>query len=88
MQPDITPAAPSPIPPVRSRTPVAFASNPWPRSAGMTGRHRLDQPVAISGIRNLMIFAENHALIERLEPTSEEQLGWRSWAQEHGLIAK
>ncbi len=36
---------------------------------------------------NLMIFAENHALSERLEPVSEEEIEWREWAQENGFIS-
>ncbi len=35
---------------------------------------------------NLMIFTENHALKERLEPIAEEQVEWKAWAQAHGLI--
>ena len=35
---------------------------------------------------NLMIFADNHALSERLEPIDEAQVEWRAWAQAHGLI--
>ena len=35
---------------------------------------------------NLMIFTENHALTERLEPIGEEQVEWKTWAQAHGLI--
>ena len=35
---------------------------------------------------NLMIFTENHALKDRLEPSGEEQVEWKAWAQAHGLI--
>ena len=35
---------------------------------------------------NLMIFTENHALKERLEPIAEEQVEWKAWAQAHGVI--
>ena len=36
---------------------------------------------------NLMIFTENHALAERLEPVAEEEIEWREWAREYGLLA-
>ena len=36
---------------------------------------------------NLMIFADNHALTERLEPVSDETIEWREWAQENGVIS-
>ena len=43
-------------------------------------------PSARWDCENLMIFTENHALSERLEPISEEEIEWRDWAQENGLI--
>jgi hypothetical protein len=36
---------------------------------------------------NLMIFTENHALTERLEPLSDDQIEWRSWAKDHGVLS-
>ncbi len=36
---------------------------------------------------NLMIFADNHALIEKLEAVDEELVEWREWAQAHGMLA-
>lgn len=44
-------------------------------------------PSARWGCDNLMIFTDNHALAERLEPISEEEIEWKQWAQENGLIA-
>jgi RES domain len=35
---------------------------------------------------NLMVFMENHALTEQLEPNGEEQVEWRSWAEQHGIL--
>lgn len=35
---------------------------------------------------NLMIFGENHALTEKLEPLAEETIDWRAWAQANGTI--
>ncbi len=35
---------------------------------------------------NLMVFSDNHALEERLEPIASEKVEWRSWARERGLI--
>ena len=35
---------------------------------------------------NLMIFTDNHALSERLDPVAHEEIEWRDWAQENGLI--
>jgi len=35
---------------------------------------------------NLMIFTDNHALTERLEPLSDEQVEWRSWATIHAIL--
>ena len=43
-------------------------------------------PSARWDCENLMIFTEIHALSERLEPISEEEIEWRDWAQENGLI--
>jgi len=40
------------VPTAASRTLDAFVSSRWPRSAGIAGRHRLDQPVAITGMRS------------------------------------
>ena len=37
---------------------------------------------------NLMIFADNHALTEKLEAVSEELVEWREWAQAHGILAE
>ena len=36
---------------------------------------------------NLMIFAENQALGEKLEPLGAEEVEWRSWAEGDGLLA-
>lgn len=35
---------------------------------------------------NLMIFTENHALTERLEPLSDEQIEWQAWARKLGIL--
>ena len=34
---------------------------------------------------NLMIFGDNHALAETLEPIGAETVEWREWAQVHGI---
>jgi hypothetical protein len=33
-----------------------------------------------------MIFSNNHALTERLEPLDAVEVEWRGWARRHGLI--
>lgn len=35
---------------------------------------------------NLMIFTENHAINERLEPLGSETVEWQNWARTHGSI--
>lgn len=35
---------------------------------------------------NLMIFSDNHKMTERLEALGAEEIEWRRWAHEHGLI--
>jgi RES domain-containing protein len=35
---------------------------------------------------NLVVFADNHELHERLDPVASEQIEWREWAREHGLL--
>ncbi len=35
---------------------------------------------------NLMIFTTNHALTERLEVISSEEIEWHSWAQAHNFL--
>ena len=35
---------------------------------------------------NLMIFSDNQALSERLEPIADEEIEWRAWAQENDFI--
>lgn len=35
---------------------------------------------------NLMIFGDNHALTERLEPVSTEEVEWRSWALQNNFL--
>ena len=36
---------------------------------------------------NLMIFGDNHALAETLEPIGSERVEWQEWAQTHGILA-
>ena len=43
-------------------------------------------PSARWSCENLMIFGENHALTERLDPLSEEEVDWRAWARDKGVI--
>lgn len=52
------------------------------------GLDGLIAPSARWSCDNLMIFGDNHALTERLKPITEEEIEWRAWAQEHGLIPK
>jgi hypothetical protein len=33
-----------------------------------------------------MIFTENHALGEKLDPVDSELIEWRGWAEAHGII--
>lgn len=40
------------------------------------------------GCDNLVIFDENHAMTERLEPGVSEEVDWREWAQAHGILVK
>jgi hypothetical protein len=35
---------------------------------------------------NLMIFTANHALNERLEVIDTEEVGWRQWAIDNGML--
>ncbi len=35
---------------------------------------------------NLMIFGDNHALAEALEPIGSEKVEWREWAEAHGFL--
>lgn len=35
---------------------------------------------------NLMIFTENHALTERLDALDAEEIEWRAWARDHGIV--
>ena len=50
------------------------------------GLDGLIAPSARWGCDNLMIYADNHSLSERLENLGEEQVEWRSWAQDHGFL--
>lgn len=36
---------------------------------------------------NLMIFGDNHALAETLEPIRSERVEWREWAEAHGVLS-
>ena len=36
---------------------------------------------------NLMIFGDNHALAETLEPVGTETVEWREWAETHGILS-
>ena len=37
---------------------------------------------------NLMIFGDNHALAETLEPIGTDRVEWREWAQAHGILSE
>ena len=50
------------------------------------GLDGLIAPSARWSCDNLMIFTDNHALSERLEPIADEEIEWREWAQENGFI--
>jgi len=50
------------------------------------GLDGLIAPSARWGCDNLMIYTDNHSLSERLENLGEEQVEWRSWAQDHGFL--
>jgi len=50
------------------------------------GLDGLIAPSARWSCENLMIFTENHALTERLEPVDDEQIEWQAWALAHGFI--
>ena len=50
------------------------------------GHDGLLAPSARWNCQNLMLFADNHALNERLEVVSSEEVGWRAWAVQHGLL--
>jgi hypothetical protein len=45
-------------------------------------------PSARWACENLIIFKDNHSLMEQLAPLGEEQVEWRAWAADHGLIPK
>ena len=36
---------------------------------------------------NLMIFGDNHALTETLEPIETDKVEWREWARSHGILS-
>ena len=50
------------------------------------GLDGLIAPSARWPCENLMIFTENHALTERLDPLDAEDIEWQSWARAHGFI--
>jgi len=50
------------------------------------GLDGLIAPSARWPCENLMIFTENHALTERLDPLSSEETEWQVWARAHGFI--
>ena len=50
------------------------------------GLDGLIAPSARWSCDNLMIFADNHALSERLEPIADEEIEWRAWAQDRGIL--
>ena len=43
-------------------------------------------PSARWNCQNLMLFADNHGLNERLDVISSEEIGWRAWAVKSGLL--
>ncbi len=50
------------------------------------GLDGLIAPSARWACANLMIFTDNHALTEKLEPVAEELIEWRDWAERNGFI--
>jgi len=50
------------------------------------GADGLVAPSARWRCENLMLFADNHGLNERLEVLSAEEIGWRTWATKNGLL--
>jgi hypothetical protein len=50
------------------------------------GLDGLIAPSARWSCDNLIIFTDNHALSEKLDPTHEELIEWRTWAEDHGII--
>ncbi len=50
------------------------------------GLDGLIAPSARWSCDNLMIFADNHRLTKGLEPVSDEQIEWTSWARTNGFI--
>lgn len=50
------------------------------------GLDGLIAPSARWACDNLMIFAENHGLTERLEPIGDEEIDWRDWAARNGFL--
>ena len=36
---------------------------------------------------NLMIFGDNHAIAETLQPIGTDKVEWREWAQAHGILS-
>lgn len=51
------------------------------------GLDGLIAPSARWRCENLMIFKENHALTEPLDPVSSEETEWQAWARAHGFIS-
>ena len=45
-------------------------------------------PSARWSCQNLMLFSQNHALNERLEVIESEEIAWRAWAIQHGLLSE
>lgn len=43
-------------------------------------------PLARWPCDNLMIFGDNHALTERLEPVGTEEVEWRNWALRNNFL--
>lgn len=50
------------------------------------GLDGLIAPSARWACDNLMIFTENHTLSERLETVATEEIEWREWARENGVL--
>ena len=50
------------------------------------GRDGLLAPSGRWNCQNLMLFADNHGLNERLDVVSSEEIGWRAWAVKNGLL--
>ncbi len=61
--------------------------SPAPECLGFPRFGWADRPIGAMACDNLMIFADNHGLNERLEAIGEEVVEWKDWATRNGFLS-